>query len=138
MNGNGIITYFKGKTIHSILKNIYFEQGKLNINDKMNSEIITFSMIEENKKLKNIQENYQMKYYKDEWKASGYSCNSSILHVNNSKIYKYDGFELDSEKNDLRVVLNHLKHFELYFLTKELVLKRENIPIFKTIKDNNQ
>lgn len=135
MNGNGILTYLKGKQIYSIFKNVHFEHGKLNINEKMNSELFTITMNEKDKKLKEIQENYKINYYKDEWKANGYNCNSSILHLNTSKIYKYDGFELEPKKDDLRIVLNHLKHFELYFLTKELVIKRENIPIQKLIQE---
>jgi hypothetical protein len=131
IHGKGRLEFFKSRGAALVGSlDCHFKNGKMAADYSNPCLLKTFEMEEKNTKLGIKEDHYNIMTFSDEWTSSGYSCNSSILHLNSSTSFYFNGFDTKPEsKGEFRSIINYIKSFELYWLAKELILRRETIRI---------
>eukprot|EP01080_Neovahlkampfia_damariscottae_P010816 gene10816-3434_t len=145
MNNKGTLKFYKknnDKMLYGKLKG-YFNNGHLLSNETHPSYLIIYTTEKKNKKIQPLKKKFKILKFKDSWSLSyNYQCESKILNLNTNDIYQWNGNKLKSETQTqtqsqtqsqigIEIIFENLKRFELFWLTKSLLVQRENIPIYQ-------
>jgi hypothetical protein len=135
MNGNGELTFYtknSDEIVHAKLRG-HFQSGYLLSNETNPAQLIIYTTEKEGEKIQPTDMKFKILNFQDNWSISyNYICNATLQSLKSGEKTSWDGSKTNSKTEiGFESSLENLKKFELFWLTKSLLVPRENVPIYQ-------